>query len=148
MQVRLALEDEEDVIVEMARTNMATRPTLTFSEQRCRETFRNYIREASPTIWVAEDKNGYAGMLVADFYSHRAANGLFTTQEVLFVKPERSGGRAAALLMKTLIDWSREIGANEIVGGNDNEFNSEQTAKFLGRFGFERVGYSMRKVLA
>ena len=147
MQVRLALEDEEDLIVEMARTNMATRPTLTFDEARCRETFRGYIREASPTIWVAEDKNGVAGMLVADFYLHRAASGLFTTQEVLFVKPERRGSRAAAMLMKTLIDWSREIGANEIIGGNDNEFNSEQTAKFLGRFGFERVGYAMRKAL-
>lgn len=147
MQVRLALEDEEDRIVEMARINMATRPTMTFSEARCRQTFRDYIREASPTIWVAEDKNGMAGMLVADFYLHRAATGIFTSQEVLFVKPERRGGRAAALLMKALIDWSREIGANEIVGGNDNEFNSEQTAKFLGRFGFERVGYAMRKAL-
>lgn len=147
MRVRLAFEDEEDVIVEMARTNMATRPTLTFNEQRCRETFRSYIREASPTIWVAEDQSGVAGMLVADFYLHRAASGIFTTQEVLFVKPERRGGRAAAMLMKTLIDWSREIGANEIVGGNDNEFNSEQTARFLGKFGFERVGYAMRKAL-
>ena len=147
MQVRLALEDEEDLIVEMARTNIATRPTLTFNEQRCRETFRSYIRHASPTIWVAEDKSGTAGMLVADFYLHRAANGLFVSQEVLFVKPERRGGRAAAMLMKTLIDWGREIGANEIVGGNDNEFNSEQTAKFLRRFGFEQVGYAMRKAL-
>ena len=147
MQVRLALEDEEDLIVEMARINMKTRPTLTFDEARCRQTFRDYIREASPTIWVAEDKNGVAGMLVADFYLHRAASGIFTSQEVLFVKPERRGGRAAAMLMKTLIDWSREIGANEIVGGNDNEFNSEQTARFLGRFGFERVGHAMRKVL-
>lgn len=147
MQVRLALEHEEDLIVEMARINMQTRPTLTFSEARCRETFRSYIRDASPTIWVAEDKSGVVGMLVADFYLHRAANGLFTTQEVLFVKPERRGGRAAALLMKQLIDWSLELGANEIVGGNDNEFNSEQTARFLGKFGFQRVGHAMRKVL-
>ncbi len=147
MQVRLALEDEEDLIVEMARTNMTTRPTLTFNEARCRQTFCDYIKHASPTIWVAEDKHGVAGMLVADFYLHRAADGLFVSQEVLFVKPERRGGRAAAMLMKTLIDWSREIGANEIIGGNDNEFNSEQTAKFLRRFGFDQVGYYMRKAL-
>ena len=147
MQVRLALEHEEDLIVEMARINMQTRSDLTFNEARCRETFRDYIRSASPTIWVAEDGAGVVGMLVADFYLHRAANGLFTTQEVLFVKPERRGGRAAALLMKQLIDWSRELGANEIIGGNDNDFNSEQTARFLGKFGFSRVGYAMRKVL-
>lgn len=148
MQVRLALEDEEDLIVEMARQAMATRPTLVFNEARCRETFRDYITKASPTIWVAEDARGVAGALAADFYLHRAASGLFTTQEVLFVKPERRGGRAAALLMKQLIDWSREIGANEIIGGNDNGFNSDKTAKFLGKFGFERVGHAMRRVLS
>lgn len=147
MQVRLALEDEEDQIVEMACQAMATRPELAFDEARCRETFRDYLNKASPTIWVAEDHRGIAGALAADFYLHRAASGLFVVQEVLFVKPERRGGRAAASLMKTLIDWSREIGATEIVGGNDNEFNSERTAKFLGRFRFRRVGHAMRRTL-
>lgn len=147
MKVRLALEHEESEFVEMAAMALSTKPYLTFNEARARETFSGYLRTASPTIWMAEDKGQVVGMLVADFYLHRVANGLFTTQEVLFVKPERRGGRAAATMMKTLIDWSRELGANEIVGGNDNGRNVEQMARFLGKFGFEQVGCSMRKAL-
>lgn len=146
MEVRLALPHEEDIIVDMARTNIEqTRPSLTFNEARCRASFRSYLDRADPTIYVAEDKNEVIGMLVCNFYENRAADGLFTTQEVLFVRPDKRGTRAAALLMKQLISWSEQLGATEIIGGNDNEFNSERTARFLEHFGFKRVGYSMRR---
>lgn len=145
MIVRLALERDTEAIVEMARINMATRPTLTFDEDRCRKTIRSYLDNASPTIFVAESKGEVVGMLVCDFYEHRAARGLFAVQEVLFVLPEKRGTRAAAMLMRELLIWARTIGANEIVGGNDNEFNSERTARFLSRFGFKAVGYAMRR---
>lgn len=149
MHVRLALESDADAIVEMARTNMEqTRPTLTFDEGRCRATIASYLRHASPTIWVAEDKAGdTTGFLVADFYEYRAASGIFTTQEVLFVRPDKRGTRAATILMKELVAWSEMLGAKEILGGNDNEFNSERTARFLEHFGFKRVGFSMRRAV-
>lgn len=145
MIVRLALERDTEAIVEMARINMATRPTLAFDEGRCRKTIRSYLDHASPTIFVAESKGEVVGMLVCDFYEHRAARGLFAVQEVLFVLPEKRGTRAAAMLMRELLIWAKTIGANEIVGGNDNEFNSERTARFLSRFGFKAVGYAMRR---
>jgi GNAT superfamily N-acetyltransferase len=65
----------------------------------------------------------------------------------LFVKPEKRGTRAATLLTRQLIEWAEIIGAQEIVGGNDNEFNSERTARFLEHFGFRRVGIAMRRVI-
>lgn len=145
MRIRLALASDAEAIVEMARVNMKTRPTLTFSEARCRQTIQDYLKLASPTIFVAEDKSGVIGMLVCDFYEYRAAAGLWTSQEVLFVMPDKRGLRAAALLMRELIAWSEMLGAKEIVGGNDNEFNSDRTAQFLERFGFKRVGHSMRR---
>lgn len=148
MKVRLALESDADAIVSMARTNMEqTRPTLTFNEARCRATVQSYIDFASPTIFVCEDKGEVIGLLVCDFYEHRAADGHFATQEVLFVRPDKRGTRAAALLMKELVAWAELIGANEIVGGNDNEFNSDRTARFLGHFGFKSVGHAMRRDL-
>lgn len=149
MKVRLALESDADAIVEMARTNMEqTRPTLTFNEGRCRATIRSYLDTASPTIFVCEGDSGVNGMLVCDFYEQRAADGLFAVQEVLFVRPDKRGTRAAALLTKELVSWAEMLGASEIVGGNDNEFNSERTAKFLGRFGFKQVGFFMRRELS
>ncbi len=148
MFVRLALETDEDTIVEFARTNIEqTRPGMTFNEERCRNTFQSYLHRASPTFFVVEDNREVIAMLVADFYEYRAADGLFTTQEVLFVRPDKRGTRASVILMKELIAWSEMLGAKEIMGGNDNEFNSERTARFLEHFGFERVGFAMRRTL-
>lgn len=146
VHVRLALESDLAVGVELAQAVATeTRPDRTFNEERLRKTFDSYLRRASPTIWVAEHEDEIVGFLVAEFYEHRAFDGLFTTQEVMFVKPGYRGTRAAALLICQLIDWSRMLGATEILGGNDNAFQSDRTARFLEKFGFRRVGYAMRR---
>ena len=146
MEVRLAYESDEDIVTEMCRANVSeTRPHLTFNEGRCRATFKNYLTFADPTVFVADEKGEVIGLLVCNFYEHRGADGHTAVQEVLYVRPDKRGTRAAALLMKELVNWAETIGANEIVGGNDNEFNSERTARFLEHFGFKRVGYAMRR---
>lgn len=148
MHVRLALEQDFPAIVEMARINTEqTRPTLTFSKEKCWRTLYSYLTTASPTVFVVDGEDGVVAFLVADMYEYRAAEGIFTSQEVLFVRPDRRGTRAAALLMKQLVAWSQMLGAKEIVGGVDNEFQSERTAKFLEHFGFKRVGFAMRRAL-
>lgn len=148
MFVRLALEEDIDAVVEMARMNIEeTRPEIEFDEFTCRETFYGYLDKASPTIFVAERNREPIGFLLADMYSYRASAGLFTTQEVLYVKPVHRGTRAAVLLMKHFIAWSQKLGAKEIIGGNDNSFQSDRTARFLEHFGFERVGHAMRRVI-
>lgn len=148
MFVRLAMPEDEDRVVEMARSNIAeTRPEIEFDEEKCRRSYHSYLTTASPTIWVVEDKRQVIAFLLADMYEYRAAKGIFTTQEVLFVDARSRGTRAALLLMKHFIAWSQKLGAVEIVGGVDNAFNIDRTAKFLEHFGFAKVGYSMRMVL-
>lgn len=148
MFVRLAMPEDEDAIVEMAEANITeTRPDIGFDELTCRESFLSYLGTASPTIWVVEARREVIAFLLADMYEYRASIGLFTTQEVLFVKPAHRGTRAATLLMKHFVAWSKKLGAKEIIGGNDNSYNSERTAKFLEHFGFERVGFAMRRSL-
>jgi L-amino acid N-acyltransferase YncA len=149
MFVRLALETDIDDICEMARMNIEeTRPEIGYDDFKCRETCYRYLETAEPTIFVVEDKRKVVGFLLASIYEYRASAGLWTTQEVLFVRRESRGSRAAVLLMKHFVTWSERLGAKEIVGGNDNSFNSERTAKFLEHFGFERVGFSMRRAAA
>lgn len=145
MLVRLALEHEAELIVEMAAINAAqTKPEHVFNPDRVREVFASYIAGADPTIWVVEDRNrAVVGFLSAGICAYDFTDGIFTTQKVLFVRPESRGSRAAAVLMRHLIEWSKRLGAKEIVGGNDNGFNSERTARFLEHFGFRRVGYAM-----
>ena len=149
MFVRLALEEDVEAIVALARMNCEiSTPHLEFSEDRVRETIASYFETADPTMFVAVDKDEVTGLLVATINGYRHAYGLYTTQEVLFVRPDKHGSRAAVILMKELIAWSEKLGAKEITGGNDNKFKSERTAKFLEHFGFEQVGYFMRRMMA
>lgn len=148
MFVRLALEEDMEAIVELARLNCEiSTPYLTFSPEKVRDTVRSYLDYASPTMFVVEDNREVIGLLVATINEYRHATGLFCTQEVLFVRPDKHGSRAAVLLMKELIRWAEMLGAIECTGGNDNRYKSERTAKFLNHFGFEQVGFFMRRMM-
>jgi L-amino acid N-acyltransferase YncA len=148
MFVRLALEEDIPTIVELARLNCEiSTPHLTYSPEKVVQTCRDYLDHASSTIFVVEKDRQVIGLLVATINEYRHANGLFTTQEIIFVHPAFQGSRAALLLMNELIRWSKMLGAVEITGGNDNSYKSERTAKFLKHFGFEQVGFFMRRMM-
>lgn len=144
MFVRLALESDFDEIVEMGRHNAeTTKPLDSYSEEIVRETLQQYLDSADPTVFVCEKNRKLIGFLLAAFGTYEYRAGFYVVQKIMYVKPEYRGTRAAVLLMKHLVDWARRIGAVEITGGNDNAFNSERTAGFLGHFGFQKVGYAM-----
>lgn len=148
MFVRLLIEEDFPAVIEMARMNAAeTRPELEFSASICRDTLRRSIETANPTIFVAEHHRELVGFLMASWFAYSAFTGFYTVQEVLFVRPVKRGSRAAVLLMKHFVDWSIRLGASEMIGGNDNDFQSERTARFLEHFEFKRVGYAMRRDL-
>lgn len=148
MIVRLALEEDIDELAELTRAALAeARPWLAYDDHRARETFYSYLDTADPTIFVAEDADGIAGLVTASINEYRMSGGLFILHEVFFVRPEKRGTRAAARLMKHLLEWGQSLGAVEIIGGNDSNFKSDKVARFLERFGFQIVGSSMRKVL-
>lgn len=148
MFVRLALEEDIDAIVELARMNCElSTPYLTYSPDKVRETCYAYLDRGETTIFVVEDKRQVIALLVATINEYRHATGIYCTQEIIFVREDYRGTRAAALLMKELVAWSERLGAIEITGGNDNKFNSERTARFLSHFGFEQVGFFMRRMM-
>jgi GNAT superfamily N-acetyltransferase len=146
MLARLALEDDESAFVELAALAHAeSLPHVPYSEAKVRATFQCYIITADPTITVVEAKGEIVGFMVQTMSDYRSGAGIYTTQEVLFVRPDRRGTRAAALLLRWFTAWSDRLGALESTGGNDNSLHSEKTAKLLGRFGFEQVGFFMRR---
>lgn len=148
MYVRLGLKSDEDEIIELGRLSHAlSTPHLEFSEEISRATYQSYLDTADTTFFVAEHKGHVIAFLMATLSTYRHAHGLFVTQEIIFVKPEYRGSRAAVLLMKELVRWSKMLGAKEITGGNDNGFQSDRTARFLEHFGFKQVGNFMRRDL-
>lgn len=150
MFARLAVETDLPAYVDLARQAVAesVRGRVGFSHAKVCETFKAYLKNATPTIFVVEQNRELIGFLNATINGYSFADGLFTTQEVIFVRPDKRGTRAAVYLTQHFIAWSDQLGALENTGGNDNGLFSEQTAKFLGRFGFEVVGSFMRRVPA
>lgn len=148
-EVRLAEVRDYQAVRDLSKLNHEEScPHRGWNEGRMHETFHiDYLENSSCIIFVVTKGEEVAGFLLTGIYAYRAFDGLFTTQEVLFVRPDRRGTRAAALLMRKLVDWSTSVGACEIVGGNDNEVYSEQTARFLSRFGFKQYGYAMKREL-
>lgn len=148
-RVRLAEAKDYDAVRDLAKMNHAEScPDMEWCGARARETFfQAYLEDSQLMIWVVEKDSVVCGFLQAAVCEYRTFVGHFTAQEVLFVRPDKRGTRAAALLMKQFVDWSDRIGATEIIGGNDNDIHSEQTARFLSRFGFRAVGCSMKRRL-
>jgi GNAT superfamily N-acetyltransferase len=142
MFVRLALDDEEHEFIRMVLANIEeTAPGEPYSLDVLRATFRSYLEKATPTLFFVEDKGKIVGLLGAYICLFDYRDGLYTTQRILYVSPENRGTRAAVLLVKELIRWSKSLGAVKIDGGNDNSFKSDRTASFLEHFGFENIGH-------
>jgi GNAT superfamily N-acetyltransferase len=144
--VRLALADEEDVFVDLARLMLAeSYPHLTFNEEIARATFRRYLETAHPTFLFADQDGRVIGVLQATISGYDFADGIFTTLCGTFVHPDKRGTRAAALLLSEFTRWSDRLGAVESTGGNDNNLTTERTTRLLGLFGFEPVGTFVRR---
>lgn len=147
MLVRLGLEYEVEVFEPMARAAVAESvPYVTYNPDRVRATYRRYLETANPTFFFVEDRREVIGFLQASMADYQFADGFYTTQQVLWVRPDKRGTRAAALLMDEFTRWSDRLGAVENTGGNDNDLTSDRTARFLSRFGFQRVGYFVRRM--
>ncbi|SEG64999.1 GNAT family N-acetyltransferase [Bosea lathyri] len=148
MFVRLALREDEDAVIEMATANAReTMPGEPIDADVMHERFQEYLDTSFPTAFVVQDNGRLVGLLVADTGSYDHRTGFFVLQKVLYVSPDKRGTRAAVLLANELISYATRMGAVEIVGGNDNDFQSERTARFMERFGFRRVGFMMSKRL-
>lgn len=144
MKVRFAQERDFEDILAMGRHNCEqTMPGSPYEPERVAVVFQEYLDTGSPTFFVCEKNDTIVGFLLVAFGSYDYRSGFFTIQKVLYVKPENRGSRASSLMMKHLVNWSRELGATEIIGGNDNDFQSDRTSKFLEHFGFRKVGYAM-----
>lgn len=149
MYVRLGLKSDEDAVIEMARSACAEGITgKQFSEEVARATYAQYLATANPTIFVVESAGQVVGVLMASISEYWFASGHFASQELLFVKPERRGSRAAALLLSHLVAWSKSLEAREITGGADNGLHNDIATRTIERFGFQRVGHFLKRDLS
>lgn len=148
MFARLATAEDEDAVVSLAKMQVEeTLPHLEFVEWIARDTFQNSVRCADPTIFVAEDSREVIGYLMALMNGYAFTNGVYAVQEVLYVRPDKRGTRAAAHLVKAFTQWAEIIDAKEVIFGISNKFQPERTAKFFElTANAEPVGFYLKRV--
>ena len=145
MHVRLAMPEDVDIVVEMARCQVeVTKADTVFDGDVVREQFASYLSSANPTIFVVVDgADAPIGFVWATINGYEYRRGLRVFQRVIYVSPENRGTRAAVLLTRHLIDWAKSLNAIEIVGGTALSFRPDRTCRFLEHFGFRALGHAM-----
>lgn len=146
MLARLATEADEDTLVALARQGVADHlPQHEFVEEKARDTFQRYLQTADPTVIVADDRGQAVGFAAASLADYQYTSGFFAVVDVLYVRPDKRGTRAAALLAQAVVEWTDRLGAKETFAGPTVGYRTRQTARMFQRFGFEPVGYALRR---
>lgn len=145
---RLALDSDFDAVAAICQGGLEeTAPNLVFDRAVFRRTFDKYLTKANPTFFVADDRRDVTGFLMAVIHSYAFTSGIFCSQEVLCVRPDKRGTRAAARLAKHFDQWSEGLGAKEVHFGIANGFQPDRTARFLELVtGAQRVGHSLKRI--
>lgn len=150
MGVRLAMPEDRDAVLSLAKMQVEeTLPHLEFREDLTSQAFSNAVSKGDPLCLVYEGPHGISGMLWARIYDYAFASGVFVSQEVVYVRPDKRGTRAAVQLLLEYIRWGGEdVNAREILFGISNGRNTERVARLFEKLGAQRVGTHHRIVRA
>lgn len=146
---RLIMPEDVDAVLDLAEMQVReTLPHLHFDREVARETLEMSLARAEPTFFVAEDNREVVGYVMCLLQGYAFTTGIFTVQEVLYVRPDKRGTRAAVHLVKEFVRWSKIVGAREMILGISNKFQPDRTARFYEKLtGAERVGVYLKKVM-
>ena len=146
---RLAMPYDKEAVLDLVEMDVAeTLPHLDFRRDLAAETFDQSVNHADPTTFVAEEDGEIIGFLVGLLEGYAFTSGIFVVQEVLYVRPDKRGTRAAAALLKEFLAWGETVGARECIFGISNGMHPERTAKFMQHVtGAEPVGIYLKKVM-
>ena len=143
---RFARPEDEAALLDLAiACNAESTPFLTFRPDKWTAEFREGLAGANPTYFVVEQDGTVIAFLRAYMQEYRHADGCFSVPETTFVRLDKRGSRAAALLLGAFVRWSDHFGAVESLAGNSNGLFTDRTTRFLARFGFEVRGNCMRR---
>lgn len=145
MRVRLAVKEDMDAVLSMAEEQVVEAHShLPFDREIAEASFHEGISNGDLLI-VAEGKDGkLVGFLGGRLHGYSFCAGVFVNLDILYVRPDKRGTRAAAELLLEYLRWGQIVGAREIYLGTDNPQMADRTARVYERLGAERVGYQHR----
>lgn len=146
MKVRSVAPEDMDAILAMAEMHVEeTLPHLEFHRGIAEANFHALVNAPEIGAFCAERAGEVVGWICGTANNYRFSYGKFVELDVLFVRPENRGSRAAALLIATFLKWSTLVGAKDTFLSATNPKTSRQTGRMFQRFGAEAVGYVLVK---
>lgn len=144
---RLATPEDKDAVLSLAQMQVEeTLPHLDFRRDIAEKTYDQGMIHAHPTFFVAEDNREVTGYLMATLESYAFTSGIYVSQEVLYVRPDKRGTRAAVHLIKEFEGWGHIVGAREWMFGVSNGFQPERTTRLFEKLtGAKPVGFFLKK---
>lgn len=96
-------------------------------------------------IAIQDDKiiGFISGLFSEYFFSNRKQ----VSDLGFFVLPEFRGSRAALKLVKSLENWAKEMGADDLHLGQTTAVEMDKTRQFYERLGYKTVGFNTVKQL-
>lgn len=147
MRVRLAVREDMDAVLSLAEQQVAEAVShLPFERDVAKATFLEAIANGDLAL-VAEHKGEIVGILLGRMCVYDFCSGIFVNLEVLYVRPDKRGTRAAAVMLLEYIQWGQIVGAREIHLGVNNPATADRVAQMYERLGADCLGYQHRIVL-
>ena len=148
--LREASEDDVGHLIQLGREmhQESAFNFLLFDEKMVKNTAFDYIRKNNACVFLVFNDTKCIGMHVGSLTSYFFCDALLAAGLVTYVHPKYRGGRAALLLMRAFIDWSKNRDVAEVYIGVSVDINAKQSHKLFQHFGFHYVGgnYKLRLV--
>lgn len=91
-------------------------------------------------VAVAERDEEVIGVLAGEIGTMYFADVPYAFDKVVFVRPDRRGGFAAAGLIDAFVQWAHDRGAQEVQLGCSAAINSEHAGRLYQRLSFQPAG--------
>ena len=118
-----------------------------YSKNKVFKTIKSSINSDRIVFFVAEDEDGYAGMMGGFVVEYPISYEKYASDFLMFIKEEKRGGDTAVKLLNLFEDWAKSKGVKEIRLGSSHGVDTEKVKKFYEWQKYETIGHLFRKEL-
>ena len=118
-----------------------------YSEDKVFRTIESSINSDRMIFFVAEDEDGYAGMMGGFVAEYPISHDKYASDFLMFIKEEKRGGDTALKLLNLFEDWAKSKDVKEIRLGSSHGVDTEKVKRFYEWQKYETIGHLFRKEL-
>jgi len=118
-----------------------------YSKDKVFKTIRASMDSDMMVFFVAEDEDGYAGMMGGFVVEYPISYEKYASDFLMFIKEEKRGGDTAIKLLNLFEEWAKSKGVKEIRLGSSHGVDTEKVKKFYEWQKYETIGHLFRKEL-